>query len=258
MPNSYHLLTHDDYLRVMRLVAEIAVEKNAERRREMIARGAAEIVGGQFVLAVVGEAQSGRLKLNSGQLTQLGWAHPEDLKALFVSGQYCHNPMVDAGCRCATETVWKAADRREFFNESEWQRFPFVQTAIRSLDIGPSLYACCNLGVDHQTLVTSVHRPWNERRQFCQRDVQRLELLMEAAHRLGKALLPSDATETTLGPRLQQTLRGLLAGKSEKEIAAELGVRPATVHHYVFELYRHFHVHSARELLAMFVRSERS
>lgn len=251
MPHPYHLLTHDDYLRVVRLAADVAVEADAGRRREAVTKGAAELVDGDSALTAVGEARGGKLKLNAGQLTQLGWARPEDLQALFASGQYRHNPMADPGGRFAAETVWKAADRREFFNESQWQRFPFVQTVIRSLDIGPSLYACCNLGVDHQTLVMSIHRPWKERRQFHRRDVQRLELLMEMAHRLGKALLPPDADETTLGPRLQQTLRGLLAGRSEKEIAAELGVRPATVHHYVFELYRHFRVHSARELLAL-------
>lgn len=258
MPRPYHLLTHDDYLRVVRLAAEVAAETDAERRREAMTKGAAELVDGHLALAVVGEARSGRLKLNPGQLTQLGWARPEDLQALFASGQYRHNPMADPGGRFAAETVWKAADRREFFSESQWQRFPFVQTVIRSLDIGPSLYACCNLGVDHQTLVMSIHRPWNERRQFHRRDVQRLELLMEAAHRLGRTLLPPDADETTLGPRLQQTLRGLLAGRSEKEIAAELGVRPGTVHHYIRELYHHFRVHSARELLATLLRPKRS
>lgn len=251
MPHPYHLLTHDDYLRVVRLAADVAVEADAGRRREGIAKGAVEMTGGQSALAVVGEARGGKLKCAAENLSQLGWARPDDLSELFTFGKYRNNPVIEPVFRHEADCCWRAADRREFFTETQWQRFPFVQTVARGLDVGPSLYAWCNLGVDHQTLVMSIHRPWNERRQFHRRDVQRLELLMEMAHRLGKALLPPDADETTLGPRLQQTLRGLLAGRSEKEIAAELGVRPATVHHYVFELYRHFRVHSARELLAL-------
>lgn len=56
-----------------------------------------------------------------------------------------------------------------------------------------------------------------------------------------------------LGPRLVQTLHRMLAGDSEKQIAAHLGVSPHTVHVYVKGLYRHFGVNSRGELLARFV-----
>ena len=57
-----------------------------------------------------------------------------------------------------------------------------------------------------------------------------------------------------LAPRLRQTLERLLAGDSEKQIAARLGVSPHTVHVYVKGLYRHYGVNSRGELLARFVR----
>lgn len=53
-----------------------------------------------------------------------------------------------------------------------------------------------------------------------------------------------------LSPRMQQTLECLLAGASEKEVAAKLGLSSHTVHDYVKKLYRHFKVSSRAELLA--------
>jgi DNA-binding CsgD family transcriptional regulator len=53
-----------------------------------------------------------------------------------------------------------------------------------------------------------------------------------------------------LSPREKQTLWKLLAGRGEKEIAAEMRLSINTVHHYVKALYKHFHVSSRAELLA--------
>jgi DNA-binding CsgD family transcriptional regulator len=57
-----------------------------------------------------------------------------------------------------------------------------------------------------------------------------------------------------LSPRMRQTLERLLAGDSEKQIAAKLEVSPHTVHVYVKSLYHEFEVCSRSELLARFVQ----
>ena len=57
-----------------------------------------------------------------------------------------------------------------------------------------------------------------------------------------------------LSPRLNQTLQRLLAGDSEKEIAARLALGHTTVHDYVGTLYRHFGATSRAELMAYFLR----
>lgn len=72
---------------------------------------------------------------------------------------------------------------------------------------------------------------------------------------LGGDVKPLGNLETKgLSPRQVQTLQRLLAGDSEKEIAAFLGVSPHTVHVYVKGLYRHFGAASRGELTARFVR----
>jgi DNA-binding CsgD family transcriptional regulator len=57
-----------------------------------------------------------------------------------------------------------------------------------------------------------------------------------------------------LSPRRRQTLRLLLSGLGEKEIATRLDLSRNTVHHHVKALYRHFHVCTRSELLARWVR----
>lgn len=65
------------------------------------------------------------------------------------------------------------------------------------------------------------------------------------------------APAVPLSPRTRQTLDCLLAGDSEKQVAARLGLSRHTVHVYVKTLYRRFGVSSRGELFARFVRRAR-
>ena len=56
-----------------------------------------------------------------------------------------------------------------------------------------------------------------------------------------------------LSPRQRETLRHLLAGHSEKQIAADMGLSPNTIHTYAKALHRHFGVSTRGELLARWV-----
>ena len=66
---------------------------------------------------------------------------------------------------------------------------------------------------------------------------------------------PLPAAAARLSPRMRQTLERLLAGDSEKEIAARFGRSKHTVHVYVKKLYERFNVCSRGELFAQFVRA---
>jgi DNA-binding CsgD family transcriptional regulator len=77
----------------------------------------------------------------------------------------------------------------------------------------------------------------------------------ELGRHLGEALATlDDPSPSDLTPRLRDTLRCLLEGDGEKQVAARLGVSTLTVHDYVKALYRHFGVVSRAELLAYFLR----
>jgi DNA-binding NarL/FixJ family response regulator len=60
----------------------------------------------------------------------------------------------------------------------------------------------------------------------------------------------TNGTNTMLPPRQDQTLRHLLEGDSEKQVARKLSLSQHTVHVYVKALYRRYGVSSRAELLA--------
>jgi DNA-binding CsgD family transcriptional regulator len=93
-------------------------------------------------------------------------------------------------------------------------------------------------------------------RDFTERERRLLEFFhAEVARLIGGPLV--SATEPgieQLSPRLRQTLACLLEGDSEKQVAARLGLSPATVHQYVTALYRHFGVQSRAQLVVHVLR----
>lgn len=96
----------------------------------------------------------------------------------------------------------------------------------------------------------SLHRPWGGR-PFSEHERR----LVDVFHRQCVFLHepPSDLPPTILrglAPRLRETLLGLVRGRSEKQLAADAGLSPHTVHDYVKALHRHFGVQSRSELLA--------
>jgi DNA-binding CsgD family transcriptional regulator len=65
---------------------------------------------------------------------------------------------------------------------------------------------------------------------------------------------PTSPTHSELSPRMEQTLRHLLGGDSEKQVARKLDLSQHTVHVYVKALYRRYGVSSRAELLAKHLR----
>jgi len=67
---------------------------------------------------------------------------------------------------------------------------------------------------------------------------------------LGSGLLAGDKP---LSPMEQEILRGLLTARTEKQIAASTGQKPATLHKYVTTLYARFGVKSRAALMALWL-----
>jgi DNA-binding CsgD family transcriptional regulator len=146
--------------------------------------------------------------------------------------------------------VLQTRTRRELVADAEWYRSATWE--IRRAN-----------GVDHQ--ITSVHqyadgagigviclqRAIGER-DFSPREQRLLNFFHgELGRLIGRALVSAvEPGHRQLSRRLHQTLACLLEGDSEKQVAARLGLSPATIHQYVTTLYRRFGVQSRAELLA--------
>jgi DNA-binding CsgD family transcriptional regulator len=139
--------------------------------------------------------------------------------------------------------------REPLLDDRAWYGSEHVQGLRRAANVDSFVYTAYVAGGD--TIVAfSLHRPWGAR-LFSERERRLVDLFHRECGFLhhGPADLPP-AILRGLPPRLRETLRGLARGRSEKQLAAEIGLSPHTVHDYVKALHRHFGVQSRSELLA--------
>ena len=81
--------------------------------------------------------------------------------------------------------------------------------------------------------------------------VRKRRLLADLCRLIGEEITGRAALKMDdLPPRMEQTLRSLLKGDSEKQVATQLGLSRHTVHVYVKKIYRKYEVSSRGELLA--------
>lgn len=91
-------------------------------------------------------------------------------------------------------------------------------------------------------------------RPFAARDAAIAAGALRGVRSLHRQLMMSHgllAGDKLLSPVERQILFGLLRGNTEREIAAELGQKPATVHKYVGDLHARFGVNGRVELMAL-------
>jgi DNA-binding NarL/FixJ family response regulator len=81
-----------------------------------------------------------------------------------------------------------------------------------------------------------------------------MRMIGEQIHGQPRRLSVLETELNRLPPRLQQTMHSLLAGDSEKQAAAKMGVSPHTLHVYVKTLYRRYNVSSRGELLSKWMK----
>ena len=149
--------------------------------------------------------------------------------------------------------------RRQLVSDSTWYRSAAWTDYHRPTGIDDRLVSVYQVS-DRDSIFNAitVHRAPLER-EFSPREARLLRFFHgELGPLIGRALV--SATEPgpdALSPRLRQTLACLLQGDSEKQLAARLGLSPATIHQYVTALYRHFGATSRAQLLALMIKRMR-
>jgi DNA-binding NarL/FixJ family response regulator len=145
--------------------------------------------------------------------------------------------------------------RPQLVSDAVWFRSESYQRYRRPARIAHELTSLSMRAVDDAVLALAIHRA-NDEHDYSPRERRLLYFLHhELGELLGGALVSeTEPTPDALPPRLRQTLACLAEGDSEKQIAARLGLSPATVHQYVTMLYRRFQVRSRAQLLAHVMR----
>lgn len=185
----------------------------------------------------------------------VGWSCDKEERSvhgiLAVKG-LCFDPLASAlftRHRSETGSVTSAC-RRDFLSLREWYDSEYFSKVRRPYNVDDGLYSLSGGGTQGPVVSLSFHRAKGDGR-FSEEDLSLIELAQQVcAHTLG-----APPTQKRLSPRAQQTLDELMLGRSEKEIAAALGLSRHTIHEYVTSLYRSFGVRSRGELLAKCLRA---
>lgn len=247
----------DELRAILRLVADLydLPPGSVERRTHLLAE-LSRIVGAQVGMWLDLEEVTTRrgTTLRLRDAVDVGWAGERERE---VFRAYLHGEQTrseDPALSPIAQSMRRsfvANTRAEVLGDRAWYRSPHVQEFRRAAGVDSFIYAGRRLRAGGRADCLSLHRPWGDR-PFSQRERRVVEVFYEEAARVLGPTLPRtpSAFEADLPPRLRETLRGLVRGLREKQIAAELGLSEHTVHEYVKAIYRRAGVSSRAELLA--------
>jgi DNA-binding CsgD family transcriptional regulator len=168
-----------------------------------------------------------------------------------------HDPMVSVVQRESARDGGALTTRlrNDVYDDARWSGLPLVQLRRGALSLDDCLVSLYPLGLDGASAWVFLYRRADgAAAPFTPRHREMLHVIhseMDWFYR--PAANPLHSAIESLSERERQTLMRLLAGHSEKEAAAEMGLSPHTVHVYIKSLYRAFKVNTRNELLALFI-----
>lgn len=182
------------------------------------------------------------------------WQEP-----FFDEGGFVENPLWEVlhSGRGRLRTVRRA----DVIPAERWRAHPQHEFA-RAIGFDDEVASMVPIGEGRECLLV-VSRAHGDRRRFGVRERLLLHAVQGALRSFYRRLVepPTDLAGRPrlaglllrLAPRHRVVLDQLLTGRSEKEIAAVLGLSPRTVHKYVEVVFDAAHVSSRAELMALFI-----
>lgn len=237
---SLHLLA-----RALRLVGELRERARPpdEQRCHLVA-GLAALVGAKIGIALeLRGAESGHPTLHDPR--SFGWERPEH-ESLFMGYLADQSRLPDPtlpALATVREPLW-VRTRQELADDRTWYGSPHYQELRREAGMDHNVLGAVHAG--RRAFAFSLHREVGDV-PFTERDARLVEVLL---HEAAPLVVPPEP----LPPRQAAVLDGLCRGLSEKQIAAELGMSPHTVHDHVKRLHLRFGVQSRGELIARALR----
>lgn len=249
-----NLLRFDELRRVLRLVNDLRdLPRGSEELQRRAVEGLAALVGADVgVRAELTGLRSGPVLLRDGRPSG-AWG-PRELSTFQAYIEADQRVVQDPALprfaeltRGAPGTV-ATFTRADLIHDRDWYRSPHVQELRRAGNVDSCVYTAFINDADRATCI-GLHRAWGER-AFSERERLLVDVFHDECRFLHAPAARLSPAFDGLPPRLQDTLRALARGLGEKQIAAELGLSPHTVHDHVKRLHRHFGVASRGELLA--------
>jgi DNA-binding CsgD family transcriptional regulator len=137
---------------------------------------------------------------------------------------------------------------QELCDERTWRRSSFFQDYMRPAGIDHGLYSAIRVN-DSDCDVMGCWRETKDR-AFDEEHRAEVDLFVSEFGHLWRRQMRAQPWPGSLPPRYQRAFDLLLTGMSEKQIAAQLELTPASLHQYVKTLYRMLGTSSRAELMA--------
>ncbi|CAN5478556.1 hypothetical protein BH09PLA1_BH09PLA1_17990 [soil metagenome] len=254
-------ITHRDISALLKLGNELhELPSNISARHEHML-GAL----GKLLRAWVGVSVMGRMgppsapeKLDLCMLVKSGWKDPRERR---TANEYYRtllpvNPLRGSILSMSREEPVATYRREQLVEDGDWYRSAYFEQRHQAMGVDHSIYSVMSFEGSRLVTAIAVHRAKDDRRRFTERECSLLRMFHSQAQWIYECDPPARGSRVTivLSPRQKQTLRLLLGGDAEKQIAAKLSLSRNTVHEHVKTIYRSIGVSSRNELLARFMR----
>jgi DNA-binding CsgD family transcriptional regulator len=251
-------LSEQDIRAIVRLLGEVAAIRTGHiDQKRYLLNGILRMVGGDVWLWIQGFLGSADRPPAAIQLLDEGWSNPEQRNWFYrsISDEKHANPgqvrflaMLGERLRHLTMLTQDLTPREEF---EASENYNLIHKHCGLFAGVLSVYPVSSAG--HYSAI-GLHRVAGKP-YFTERDRRILHLITSEIDWLHRAGIPESPAPSAipLTQRQRQVLFFLLAGDSNKQVAAKLELSTHTVNDYVKLIHKHYNVNSRGELLAKFM-----
>jgi DNA-binding CsgD family transcriptional regulator len=241
------LLRQDHVRKILQLYREAESIPPGPDRKLHLVTGLERIVGGALAAQSVDEdfGPFRRGRIREYVKTQDGRGFDRLFESMFRHGLTIHPALRPLMQRFGGQ-VALTARRRELVEDGGWYDDPFFQEHYRTTGLDDAVFSARQIRPGKVCRVSVVRASGD--RPFSEEERNAVEFFHEQLEDFEQRTSARRA-EPRLTPRERDVLRGLLDGSSEKQVAAELGISPQTVHGRVKSIYLAYGVTSRSELL---------
>ncbi|MBC8106327.1 MAG: response regulator transcription factor [Anaerolineae bacterium] len=252
---------HQDMSALLKLANELhELAPNPVVRQEHMLRSLAKVLGARVGVSLMGRAgpRSAPERLDLCMLAYHGLDNPQHRRAAneYFRTMLPNNPVRRPMLKLTSTESPVTYRREQLVEDRAWYSSPYYEQRHQAMGVDHAIYSA--MSFDGSRLVTAMgmYRSSGDRRRFTDRERSLMRMFHSQAQWLYECEPPGDGSPVmvVLSPRQKQTLRLLLGGDAEKQIATKLSLSRHTVHEHVKAIYRSIGVSSRGELLSKFLR----
>lgn len=252
-PDSTNSLEENDFRAVVRLLGAVAIgPESCHEKRKMLMDGLCKIISADaWIWAVAPRFSPGAAPVYATH--QVGGFELERFSRLVLAVEHPDTGIMTGPFMEALDSQGTHVTRlrQQIISNERFESSP-AYALWQAAEVGPIILSARSLPCGSTSFIAiyrDIRKP-----PFSNRESKIGHIVLTEVDWLHDEDMPHVESRSLpgLSPRCRIVFQQLLFGKSRKEIANVLDLSLHTVNDYVKEIFRHFSVHSAKELIARF------